>query len=80
MGDDNSNLLGGLTQDHEMWNSKTRTKKCEYCYGTGFVLVDENDSEELLERCGKCMGEGTIELTPDEIREEIESKKEPKDL
>lgn len=68
------NLPPNLTPEHEMWNSiEPKMKECPECDGNGYTGRKYSKGQAT---CIVCDGEGEIQMTYDEIREEIETKKE----
>ena len=70
------NLPPQLSEDYSFNNEEVRTKPCEECGGDGYTEW-WNDSDDICESdCEYCGGTGVEPMTQDDIREEIENKKE----
>jgi DnaJ-class molecular chaperone len=77
-----SNLPPNISEHHEQFNAlPIPMKDCDQCMGTGIEMNLKLESEgykKSYDDCSYCDGTGKIEMTHDEIREEIEASKEPK--
>ena len=61
--------------DDSMYH-EPKMKECIFCDGTGKVVDDDFCGTRT--KCEECHGEGKVEMTDEEIREEKEMKEENK--
>ena len=73
------NLPPQLSEDSGFLNEEVRMQQCPECEGTGEEEYWESTEGgiKLIETgCYYCSGTGEIPMTSEEIREELENKKE----
>lgn len=77
-----SNLPPNITEDHPEFNvDHTRMKDCASCMGCGLessLILFKGEYIKRWLNCPECYGTGKVEMTPEEVLEEIEASKEPK--
>lgn len=68
----NSNEPVNVPKDFNM-EKEVKYKDCTECGGTGLTIGGNINN---LEDCEDCDGEGEVLMTPEDIRDEMEEKKE----